>query len=196
MKLKGNDQPTYFTRTDEREGGPYSLEALESLVYLGRITPDTLIRSGTSGEFVAIRVSELALVLFPRLDDKTGPKDWGAPGKPDSHLRSSGHRYELTEAKFEKVTPPENTERIDVHDILQQIRQKEIDVGYDRAPKRRFRISKRSIDFWLMLVLGNILFLAVGLALKNTASITFAIAGCGLYTFGLLWSMYGVMDRY
>jgi hypothetical protein len=32
--------------------------------------------------------------------------------------------------------------------------------------------------------------------MQNTTSIVFGFGGAGLYTFGLLWSMYGVMDRY
>lgn len=34
------------------------------------------------------------------------------------------------------------------------------------------------------------------IAMKSLTSLVFAFAGMGLFTFGLLWSMYGVMDNY
>jgi hypothetical protein len=47
-----------------------------------------------------------------------------------------------------------------------------------------------------MLVLGNALLLGGGIAMQSLTSLVFAIGGMGLFTFGLLWSLYGVMDRY
>jgi hypothetical protein len=47
-----------------------------------------------------------------------------------------------------------------------------------------------------MLIVGNAIFLGTALLAPNTISLVFGIAGCGLFTFALLWSMFGVMDKY
>ena len=66
----------------------------------------------------------------------------------------------------------------------------------DLPREGRFRISKRSMDFWFMVIVGNAVILGGAIAMQNTMSMVFGIGFSGLYTFGLLWSMYGVMDRY
>ena len=187
MKLPGDTQNRYQAIIGSQVAGPYTLEGLESLVYLGKISPDTLISIEGRYEFTSIRSSAFAQRLFPRLEE------------PNAHDagRTDRQRFEMAEAKFEKVAdqaPP--TGKIDVLDILDDIRQQEIASGLDYNFNTRFKISKRSIDFWIMIILGNVVIIGGGIAMQNTGSIVFGFAGSGLYTFGLLWSMYGVMDRY
>jgi len=47
-----------------------------------------------------------------------------------------------------------------------------------------------------MIIVGNGAILAGSIAMQKTMSLVFGIGFSGLYTFGLLWTMYGVMDRY
>ena len=56
-----------------------------------------------------------------------------------------------------------------------------------RFASAKAKWRERLSVWWMNLAL---LGMAAGL------SMVFGIAGSGLYTFGLLWSMYGVMDRY
>jgi hypothetical protein len=200
MKLSDDTSVRYYTWVDDRMGGPYTVEGLESLVYLQKITAETLVCREGSEEFTPIKNSELSLVLFPKAKFGTGsqaPHEWAPPRRENDPAFLNRKRYRTTEAKFENVNAKAaNLPKIDVYNLLDDIRQTEIESGADRVRLNRFRISKRSRDFWIMLVAGNSLFLGGALISPNTTSLVFGIAGCGLFTFGLLWSMYGVMDRY
>jgi hypothetical protein len=194
MKLSENTDIRYLTKQGDTIAGPYSREGHESLVYLGKITPDTLLGREGTDEFIPIRQSDLVRVLFPRLQEKVAPKAWGRPGQSDRH---DVKEFKFGETKFTKVnTAPGAPGRIEVRQLLHEVRQAERDAGRDFVGLERFRISKRTRDFWVVLVAGNALFYGAAFFLQNTASWVFAIAGSGLFTWGLIWSMFGVMNRY
>lgn len=197
MKLTEDTSVRYVTKIDDKVGGPYTVEGLESLAYLQRITPDTLIAPEGSEEFEAIRATPLGPGLFKRIHDSQQPGEWAPPGRENDPAFTQRKRYRTTEAQFENMNADAaHLPKVDVHDILDDIRQTEIASGMDFIRENRFKVSKRSRDFWVMLILGNGIFLGVPMLSPNTISLVFGIAGCGLFTFGLLWSMYGVMDRY
>ncbi|HVT71727.1 MAG TPA: hypothetical protein VHD61_01215 [Lacunisphaera sp.] len=197
MKLSEDKSVRYVTKTGDQVGGPYTLEGLESLVYLQRITPDTLIAPEGSNEFEAIRATPLAPVLFKRIHDSQSPGAWAPPGRENDPAYIQRKRYQMTAAEFDNVNArARHLPKVDVMEILDDIRQTEIESGHDFVKENRFKVSRRSRDFWIMLVVGNAIFLGVPLIAPNTISFIFGIAGCGLFTFGLLWSLYGVMDRY
>lgn len=199
MKLSGDDTIRYFTYADETVGGPYTIEALESLVYLKKITPDTHVARVGAEAFILLKDSELKAVLFPGLLTKqdSTPQEWCPPGQENDPAQINRKRFRTTTAKFENVNAQAgNLPKIDVYDMLDEIRQTEKDSGLDLPRAGRFRISKRSLDFWFMVLAGNAVILGGAIAMQNTMSMVFGIGGSGLFTFGLLWSMYGVMDRY
>jgi hypothetical protein len=197
MKLREDPSVRYHTKIEDRLGGPYTIEGLESLVYLKKINPDTLIAREGTDTFMPIRQSEVCPALFKHLRSKTTPQDWAPPSQENNPDFINRKRYRLGEAKFEtvnrKATPGE---KIDVFDLLGEVRRAEVDSGRDRLRQDRFKISRRTKDFWIMLIAGNAVIMSGGIYMQNTASIVFAIAGCGLFTFGLLWSLFGVMGRY
>lgn len=199
MKLSDADEVRYLTKVAESVTGPYTIEGLQSLVYLKKINPDTLIAREGIEAFIPIRASKLAPILFPGLlikQDST-PENWSPPGQENDPAQINRKRYRTGTAEFENVNAKAgNLPKIDVYNLLDEIRQTEIESGLDLPRASRFRISKRSMDFWFMVIVGNTVILGAGIAMQNTTSIVFGIAGSGLYTFGLLWSMYGVMDRY
>lgn len=204
MKLSEDTSVRYHTKIDDRLGGPYSVEGLESLVYLKKINPETLIGREGTDVFTPIRESDLCTILFKHLNKDTvkkSPQAWAPPGKEKDPAYLNRKHYAFTENKFKKVNSAPGVEpRIDVQDILGDIRETEqvtmIRSGRDHVRPNRFRISKRTRDFWIAIIVGNTIFLGAGIAMQSTVSIVFGIAGCGLFTFGLLWSMYGVMDNY
>ena len=103
----------------------------------------------------------------------------------------------LAKGTFEKLNDDsKSTQRVEVREMLDEIRQLEIESGHDLPRPKRFQISRRSIDFWIMMIGGNVAILGAGIIMQSTTSIVFAIGGSGLYSFGLLWSMFGVMDNY
>ena len=192
MKLSNDATVRYWALIGEEVTGPYTVEGLESLAYLGKIGPDTLICLEGQETFAAIRETGLATRLYPRLKAPT-PKAWGRPGEADRH---DVKEFKFGEVKFEKVNDPANGKRIEVTDLLHEVRRAERDAGRDFLDGGRTRVSKRGIDFWIMLILGNAVLYVGAYFLANTTSWVFAIAGSGLYSFGLIWSMFGVMDRY
>jgi len=198
--LKVTEDPAlrYCTKIDGLVAGPYTFEGVESLVFLHKITADTLISREGSVEFFPLKASELGPRLFPQIDQPKLPQDWAPPGQENLSAHANRKRYRMTEATFEKVNAaPGQVPRIEVHEILDLNRQAEIEAGLDHPPPPvRFRISKRSLDFWFMVLAGNALIIGAGIYFQNTASLVFCIGGSGLYTFGLVWCLYGVMDRY
>ena len=197
MQLSADPARRYLTQTGNTTGGPYSFEGLESLVYLQRITPDTLIAPEGSNAFVPLRHTELAPLLFKNLATAKHPKDWAAPGQEHRAGHANRTRYRLGEARFEKINQAHPRRgKIDVLDLLHDIRQQEIAAGRDELKPPRFRLKRRSLDFWFLLLTGNAVFFGTAVYMQSTTSLVFGIAGCGIYTFGLSWSMYGVMDKY
>lgn len=194
MKLTEDTTMRFVVIIDEQVAGPYTLEGLHSLVYLGRITPETLISREDEDAFLAINATVLAPELFPLAKSGSSPQQWSPPGQT---ARLDRKHYGLGQAKFQKVNDTRaQRSRIEVKEILDEVRQAEIEAGFDLPTRHRFKISRRSIDFWIMLIAGNVVLIGGGILMQNTSSIVFGFAGSGLYTFGLLWSMYGVMDRY
>lgn len=195
MKISEDTTIRFVTLIDEQVTGPYTLEGLHSLVYLRRITPDTLISREDEDAFLPISATVLSPVLFPLLKSGSAPPEQWAP--PGQAARIDRKHYGLGEAKFQKVNDTRSQRsRIEVKELLDEVRQAEIAAGLDLPRRHRFKISRRSIDFWIMLIAGNTVLIGGGILMQNTSSIVFGFAGSGLYTFGLLWSMYGVMDRY
>ena len=199
MNLPGDESVRYYTYDEESVGGPYTIEGLESLVYLKKITPDTYVAREGAEEYILLRDSELQPILFPGLltQQDSAPDVWAPPGQENDPAQINRKRFRTTTAKFENVNAKAgNLPKIDVYDILDEIRETEKMSGLDLPRAGRFRISRRSLDFWFMVIVGNAVILGGAIVMQNTASMVFGIAGSGLFTFGLLWSMYGVMDRY
>lgn len=199
-KLPGEDQTGYLIQEGEQTRGPFTIEGLESLVYLGQVTPETLIRREDEPVLVPVRSTTLRARLFPKLVERTAPAAWGKPGQAatsPSPTTPSRNPLAFGVAKFHRVNnAPDTGQSVDVTTMLEEVRQMERDAGLDFVQPDRFKISRRTKDFWIMLVIGNALLLGGGIAMQSLTSLVFAIGGMGLFTFGLLWSMYGVMDRY
>ena len=193
MRLSSDPNTRYFAWLNEDAAGPYTLEGLESLVYLGKITPDTLVCPEGQNQWEAIRDMPLVRQLFPKLPERTTPRAWGRPGQADRHDLKE---FSFGEVQFEKVNTNDSRGRVEVHDLLREIRQAERDSGQDLVQEGRFKISRRSWDFWLMLIVGNVVLFGTAIWMGNPVSMVFAIAGSGLFTWGLIWSMFGVMGKY
>ena len=92
MKLSGDDTVRYFTYVEDSVGGPYTIEALESLVYLKKITPDTHVARVGAEAFVLLRDSKLSPILFPGLLTKqdSTPRNGVRPARRTIRRRSTG----------------------------------------------------------------------------------------------------------
>lgn len=199
-KLSPDDSLRYLVQIGDQTRGPLTLDGLESLVYLGQITPTTPVREVSAAEFRPIKDTPLRETLFPKFVEQTGPAGWGKPGRPEGTSAPpaySRQQFKFGAAKFERVnTDPGLGPKVDVTTLLDGVRRMERDAGLDEVRPERFKVSRRTKDFWIMLVIGNALLLGGGIAMQSLTSLVFAIGGMGLFTFGLLWSMYGVMGKY
>lgn len=84
----------------------------------------------------------------------------------------------------------------DVHVVLQQNRKSEQKHNLDAIEIKETK-SRRKREFWLLLVGGN-LFIIGGVWLSgiNVLTVIFGLAGLVIFSLGLSWVMWQVMDRY
>jgi len=82
----------------------------------------------------------------------------------------------------------------DVFAVLQQNRAVEHDSGGDEVEIRKIKY-RRSRDYWLLLIGGNLVLAGVGLLLGGM-SLIFALGGIIIYSCGLTWVMWQVMGKY
>lgn len=198
MKLTDDDLVRYVVKAEGQSRGPFTIEGLESLVYLRKITAETHVSREGIDEFSPIKDTPLGKRLFPVEVKKTSEVDWAPPpGLPAKNVHANRTKFQLGETKFEKLNDEtKGTPKVEVLEMLDDIRQKEIESGRDLPPPSRFKISRRSIDFWIVIIGGNVAILGAGITMQSTTSIMFAIGGSAIFTVGLLWIVFGVMDKY
>jgi hypothetical protein len=84
----------------------------------------------------------------------------------------------------------------DVHVVLQQNRKSEQQHNLDAIEIKETK-SRRKREFWLLLVGGNLFIIAgVWLSGINVMTVIFGLAGLIIFSLGLSWVMWQVMDRY
>lgn len=94
------------------------------------------------------------------------------------------------------ATGPKSGDPNDVFTHLQGNRAVEKRHGLDEIEIRKIK-SRRKRDFWLLLVGGNLAIVA-GVAFSgfNVISVIFGLAGLVLFSLGVSWVMWQVMDKY
>jgi hypothetical protein len=84
----------------------------------------------------------------------------------------------------------------DVFKVLQQNRQVAAEHGLNEVEIKRVK-SRRKRDFWLILVGGNLAIVgSVFISGINVITVIFGLAGLIVFSIGLSWIMWQVMDRY
>ena len=84
----------------------------------------------------------------------------------------------------------------DVHVVLQQNRKSEQAHNLDAMEIKETK-SRRKREFWLLLVGGNLCILGgVWLSGINVITVIFGLAALIIFSLGLSWVMWQVMDRY
>jgi len=206
--------PGYLVRQGGVVRGPINLEGLMSLVDIGRLSNTAEFATENTAEFKPAREWDFYFTLFPQEKQRQGgestpptevkpvivknsPENWPAPDPKKKREKISRKFYRLTEAKFHRINQADGAHpRHDVPGILRVIRQAEIDAGLDHVRQNRFRISKRTRDFWFLFISVNALFLFGAIQFRNFISSVYALSGMVLFTISLVWIMFGVMDRY
>ena len=85
----------------------------------------------------------------------------------------------------------------DVLEILKINRDNERQAGLDQLPVLPPRPNRRRRDYWIMLAIVNGFFAATMLLGRGYVPVVvYSLSGMVLFTAGITWILYGVMDRY
>lgn len=130
--------------------------------------------------------------MLARMADAPEPPPRTFTFKPKEFERVNAPRPEADEPR--EAAPLAN----DVFAMQRDVREREIAAGMDvLKPADRPHSKRRRRDYWVMLIAGNAGFLAVGaLVGANPVTIIYTFSGIVLYTVGLTWVMWFVVDRY
>jgi hypothetical protein len=95
-----------------------------------------------------------------------------------------------------KPAGPKAGDPNDVYAVLQQNRQSAAKHGLNEVEIRKIK-SRRKRDFWLILVGGNLAIIGgVWFSGINVFTVIFGLAGLIVFSLGLSWVLWQVMDRY
>lgn len=108
------------------------------------------------------------------------------------HLRAA-NAGPLERPKASRTPAPSN----DVHALLRQNQARIAAAGLHEVEPRPRRPSRRKRDYWLLLAVMNGFFgfLAFG-PYRNPMTFVYGLAGMIIFTLGLTWVMWFVMDDY
>jgi hypothetical protein len=94
------------------------------------------------------------------------------------------------------ATGPKADDPNDVYNSLQKNRAIEQKLGLHQVEIKKVK-SRRKFDFWVVLVGGNLAIITLVAVLGlNPATFVFGLAGLIIFSLGLSWIMWQVMDRY
>lgn len=116
------------------------------------------------------------------------------PDEPDPPRKF----YKLKEPTFDRVNQPTNKpDASEVHAVLRENLDRANAAGLNDFSPREPRRSRRKRDYWLMFVLVNGFFGAVlwHYGARSVPGI-YAISGITIFTCGLTWVMWVLMDDY
>ena len=193
--------PASFVRLDREVRGPFTPEQLRALAERELITSETEAAADAAGPWIALRESPVCASLFPAhpgFEFKAAVFERvNQPGGPpvDHHaLIAAANR---PPPSTPGVSPPPVAARNQVLEILQFNRECEKKAGLDELSARPPRSNRRMLDYWILFAIGNGFFgTTLCLGWSNASIMVYSISGLVIFTVGLTWVMYGVMDRY
>jgi len=121
------------------------------------------------------------------------------PGVSDSD-DPPRREYKLKPKEFERVNAPRGTEaKSDDHDVFairRQVREREQAAGMDHITAAPPKKSKRARDFWVSLIFGWGLLMAIGFMTTGLIGLLAGAALGLLYVVGIWWIFYHILDDY
>jgi hypothetical protein len=134
-------------------------------------------------------------------DNVTTPGEAPMPTARDLAMSAGNHhkpapRHPAPKADQSAVGPAKADDPNDVYAVLQANRQAARKHGLNEVEIKEIK-SRRAREFWLLLVGGNLAILGgVYLSGINVITVIFGLAGLIIFSLGLSWVMWQVMDRY
>ena len=92
---------------------------------------------------------------------------------------------------------PEPPKENEVHEILRANLERANELGLNDVDLTPRPPSRRKTDYWTLLIVGNLGFAGLALLLsRNMVTLVFAGSGMVLFSLGVTWIMWFVMDNY
>lgn len=118
------------------------------------------------------------------------------PPTAKEHAITAGH----VASASRKVPSPGGVNRTadpnDVYTVLQQNRAEEKKAGLNEVQIKEIK-SKRKRDYWLTLIGGNIFIVGVVTLIGfNVFTLIYGLAGVVMFSLGLTWIVWQIMDKY
>ncbi|MBI2516091.1 MAG: hypothetical protein HYV95_04180 [Opitutae bacterium] len=110
-------------------------------------------------------------------------------------------QFTLKAKEFDRVNAPRGAQEPsadhDVYAIRQQIRAREQAAGFDELKPLPPRRSRRRRDYWMLMLLGNGFFGAAALiGHSNPVVFVAGLGGAIIFSIGLTWVMWFIMENY
>jgi hypothetical protein len=186
-----------FVRLNGEVRGPFTPEQLGQLAEVGAITPETEASTTAGGPTVRLQEFPASAALFPgRL---------GSEAKAFEMVNGpTGHPVELRELiAFANQMPPQSSEvpvpivprSNDVLEIL--LENARVQAQYEKPVVLARRPNRRLVDYLILMTVVNGFFLgAIILWWGNSVVFGFGVGGIVVFSAGVTWTMFGVMNRY
>jgi hypothetical protein len=190
--------PALFLRLNNDVRGPFRKEQLQELAELWVITPATEVSESAAGPWTSIQeATEYADVFRERTQYQFKAKEFA---KLNRYTTTPFDNWELIAAanrgnSAATGSPPLASSKspTTVAEVLKLNRRHQRQAGLDGLKPMPPVINRRRRDYWIVLIGGNLFFFFVLNAFSGLAG---AALMAFLYTVGLTWVMYGVMDKY
>ena len=137
----------------------------------------------------------------PRREFRLKPTEFERANRPadafgDNAASDTRQIYREANARSPSAAAPAPAEN-EVQAILRDNVARAQAAGLDEVIPQRRRPSRRKRDYWLMLGVGNLLVVGAVLGLhQNAVTLVFGLSAVVLFTLGLTWVMWAVMDDY
>jgi hypothetical protein len=191
-----------YLRIDQKVRGPFSPELLTELAQSGVIAPATEASANAAGPWIPLQATEGCAELFPvrpalGFKSQTFENANPASAPPVDHfaLIAAANRPASPQAKpgaqGTAGTPTAN----EVVEILRE--NARIQAQFEKPLDLTPRSNRRRGDYLILMIPVNGFFIWRLLASQGDPTImVYSFSGIVLFSVGITWVMYGVMDRY
>jgi hypothetical protein len=196
-------QPTVlFLRLDQRIRGPFTPELLAELAQSGVITPATDASPDATGPWMPLQtLGDYAGMFPPRpaFQFRTKPFEHvNHASDPAVDLRTiiaAANRPPPPPATADSPRPAKAPPHIDVAEILRE--NARIQACFEKPVDLTPRPNRRRLDYLiLMIVVNGFLVWRLIAGWGNPVTMLYSVSGLIVFSVGITWVMYGVMDRY
>ncbi len=122
------------------------------------------------------------------------------PLDEDDHLPAIDARTIARQAHSMGDPPPvapEPPKENEVHEILRANLERANELGLNDVDLTPRPPSRRKVDYWTLMIVGNLGFAGLALLLsRNVVTLVFAGSGMVLFSLGVTWILWFVMDNY